>query len=393
MAETDTDLLTFGFTYSTRSQGPGLVRQRPIVLSASDPRTNAARRAIAEAKIRGVNRPQPDRIRSVQRDEPRRGASSNKLTKAERDRLDRRQGIYESAKAKARQSTKVRQAFQGGKGARVVGRSSAVPKPTARPGVGPARGIGGIVAAPGGGFRAIPGIAGPIGRTDTTALQIDSLSWAYWLGESLVRSRAERNRRILAVGRRGALATPRPTAPGFTNRTGALATRAPAPAAPAPARASNPLSGVGKQVASQVDRPLGSRNTSKAPQTRSSSTTRSSTSSLPSSSSVFRPLGQVQVRLQSWGQSLLGQALGPRSARVPSQLASPGGAGDGLAGHLTSFDTPGVGSRRQNPNCNCETQTRRKSRKERCENPVISKTTSGDVQTIKRRLQCPSSRT
>lgn len=225
--------------------------------------------------------------------------------------------------------------------------------------------------------------------------------------------RSERNQRILSVGRRGAAAT-RPlqsTAAGLTNRTGAKSTRAvpstvpstvaaPVPVDPGTAAASSPAAeGLGDTGSNPLTTPSESEESQAARDAMGSSRSlprASATARAPSAlgqffANLFTPTPQPQgMRLSAPRVRALPRArsgvTGVRSTPAPATLL----AVPGQQPALTALNTQGVASAQND--CRCPSPERKKPKKERCTNPVISRSEKDGILTTKRKLQCPPSK-
>lgn len=215
------------------------------------------------------------------------------------------------------------------------------------------------------------------------------------IGDILADRYLERRQRlrILAVGRRGALAT-RPLPHPVTNRTGAASTRPlDQQPEPKPKRAAQPAAapvGLPNQstvvVSGESQRSKDARAIMEAtrslPAPRSvRSATSSKSSPLASLLSAFDPLNGVRSLLSTPMREARRAALPRAAARL-----APGAA------RATSLLTGFVGGGVALPPNQCECARRKKPAKPRCTNPVISRETSGGIRTTKVRIQCPSSK-
>lgn len=221
----------------------------------------------------------------------------------------------------------------------------------------------------------------------------------------------ERRRRILAVGRRGAAATRpfQPTAiPGRRGGDRGVVV-APAPdAKPGTSTSPSRVPGVELPTGSPAVEP----GPSPVPASRPVAVPGTLPAPAPSSSPATAP-SPLQVRLTNLGQ-MLEQALMSRPATravatvvrplpttlqppLPTTLQAPLGTPG-----LTAQNSPLLGfSNLVEPEptpqedldkCKCPKTKKRKSDKKRCRNPVVSRSTSGNIRTTKVRLVCPPSK-
>lgn len=215
---------------------------------------------------------------------------------------------------------------------------------------------------------------------------------------------SERNQRILAVGRRGALATRPLQSVGLTNRTGAAASLGSQPAS-ASAGSRNRLgtaakgtgsrqlqSGKSAVVSASTDAAARSAMAS-SPQMPSASSSSSSSSSRSASSSAQRT---AQRLLSSLG-SPVRTASGQRRAVTLGGL--PGVKSGGVNPSTPSQSLPslaglsqGMASPPPRDKCKCPPKRKPKSDTPRCSNPLLSRTEKDGILTIKRSLKCPPSK-
>jgi len=244
-----------------------------------------------------------------------------------------------------------------------------------------------------------PGIrSGSYGRG--ASFGAESNYYAMVLGETIyqhgraVERREQLRRNILATGRRGAAATRPllPSSPGTTNRSGAAATRRPAPA-PAPDPATQGLPG-GRP--SDVAKPA----SAPAPAPRTAPATRTSPATLPRTAPATWP------NATSWVNTWMNPRLSFTGDIFPLETfprLRPGQAFDPVPGArpgqgLTPLEGVSVGSQ-PSPvpqealdKCNCPPKKRAEKDKKKCTNPIISRSRNGDIETTKKRIICPSSK-
>lgn len=246
--------------------------------------------------------------------------------------------------------------------------------------------------APGpGSIHTIPGIAGRLGGLADVVAQ-DATNWAYWLGVEAVRQRIGAGGR--STNRTGAAAAPVVHPHGTPGRVGGDRGQPVTVAAPPIAQPVHPGKPAYKPGAAAAARAAGKLSTGSNPvgAQRAAQTTRGSVGR----GTVASP-ANVQFRLQRLDELLL-QSILPRSAsraaarvqavaqQVPRASSAPS--------PLTAVNSGGLGfvpPQTQTDRCNCE--PKRKKRKESsCRNPVVSRTTHGDIRTTKVRLVCQQSK-
>lgn len=247
-----------------------------------------------------------------------------------------------------------------------------------------------------GSWRGIPGIAGNIpGALGGLQTSVEVI------GGAIVNREAERllerraRQRIGAGGRAtnrtgaAAAAVFHPVGTSRTNRRGALAQPIPGTAPVIPGKPAH------KSGATAAARSAGKLSTGRNPlATRGTS---SQTASRAPSRAALPAPARVSWRVQNLGDMLLQSLLprsAPRAAARGVSLVQPTPQAVPQPTPLTAVNSGMIGfvpPSTPTDRCNCEPQ-RKKRKSSSCRNPVVSRTTHGDIRTTKVRLVCPPSK-
>lgn len=206
------------------------------------------------------------------------------------------------------------------------------------------------------------------------------------------RQERDRRQRILAVGRRGGLATRPLSTTGLarTNRTGAGATRTLQPVAfpasrsrlPAAVSAASLGSSGGNSLATESAAAVAQAAATATPPTTASATRTTTTKPTPLLTTVRTMFTRTFPR------------TAPATRPRPITRATP--QRQSLLNRLTNTIFPmtreAVGSQVADSKCDCPKPEKRKQSRDRCTNPIISRSVKDGIQTIKRKLQCPPSK-